>query len=188
MELIIVKRTDPRLLEEMDRHYSKPKGFVGRNICYAVLVNGYCYGHIVAGSATRFLPGRDEFLKIECLKNLNKITNNIFYHVEPRESKYPERNFSTKILIEFEKRIASDWEQKYGDGLIAMETLVELPRTGECYRRAGWIKVGQTKGFTCKRIAGKGTDKWTGKRVWDTKNLRPKLVFVKKLIVEKEDL
>jgi hypothetical protein len=181
MELVIVKRTNPQLLEEMKRHYSQPKGFVGRNICYSVLVDDHCYGHIVAGSATRFLPGRDEFLGIECLKNLNKIANNIFYHIEPKDGKYPERNFTTKVLIEFEKRIYGDWKQKYGDGLIALETLIELPRTGECYRRADWTKVGTTKGFTCKRIAGKGTDGWTGKRVWDTKNLRPKLVFIKRI-------
>lgn len=44
----------------------------------------------------------------------------------------------------------------------------------------GWDLVGQTKGYTCKRGAGKGTDDWSGKRVWDTENLRPKLVFVKR--------
>jgi hypothetical protein len=45
-------------------------------------------------------------------------------------------------------------------------------------KKDGWRLVGQTKGYTCKRIAGNSTDSWTGKRVWDTKNLRPKLVFV----------
>jgi len=45
--------------------------------------------------------------------------------------------------------------------------------------RDGWEMVGQTKGFTCKRVAGIGTDSWGGKRVWDTENLRPKLVFIK---------
>lgn len=181
MELVVVKRTSPQLLEEMKRHYSQPKGFVGRNICYAIMLNSYCYGHIVAGSATRFLPGRDTFLGMECLKNLNKIANNIFYHIEPKNGEYPERNFTTKVLKAFEKKVIEDWKQKYGDDLVALETLIELPRTGECYRRAGWTKVGQTIGYTCKRVAGKGTDNWTGKRVWDTKNLRPKLVFVKRI-------
>ena len=78
-------------------------------------------------------------------------------------------------------RAPQDWKSKYGDDVIAIETLVELPRTGECYRRAGFQEIGQTKGYTCKRVAGNGTDGWTGKRVWDTKNLRPKRVFMKKL-------
>ena len=181
MQLVIVKRTSPQLLEEMDRHYSQPKGFVGRNICYSVIHNDICYGHIVGGSATRFLPGRDDFLGFSTLEKLNNIVNNIFFHVEPKNDSYPVRNFTTKIIELFEKTVVTDWKNKYGDDVVALETLVELPRTGECYRRAGWINTGQTKGYTCKRVSGQGTDNWTGKRVWDTKNLRPKLVFIKKL-------
>ena len=182
MELKIVKRTSPALLEEMKRHYSAPKGFVGRNICYEITHEGHCYGHIVGGSATRFLPGRDEFLGVPAKERLNQIINNIFFHIEPKDGKYPLRNFSTLVVKAYEKQIVVDWKKKYGDVAIALETLVEVPRTGECYRRAGWSHVGVTKGYTCKRVAGKGTDTWTGKRVWDTKNLRPKNVLLKKLL------
>jgi hypothetical protein len=181
VDLILVKRTDPQILDEMSRHYSQPKGFVGRNMCYKIVYNDISYGHIVSGSATRFLVGRDNFLGIDCLKFLNNIINNIFYHVEPKNGEYPFRNFTSSVLLQWEKRTVVDWEQKYGDKVIALESLIELPRSGETYKRAGWTLVGQTKGFTCKRIAGKGTDDWTGKRVWDTENLRPKLVFVKKV-------
>ena len=45
----------------------------------------------------------------------------------------------------------------------------------------GWVLVGQTVGYTCKRVAGDGTDNWTGKRVWNTKLLRPKNVFCRKI-------
>ena len=65
--------------------------------------------------------------------------------------------------------------------MLGWETLVELPRTGTLYACDGWAEVGMTKGYTCKRVAGKGTDAWTGKRVWDTKNLRPKRVFVREV-------
>lgn len=184
MELVVVKRTSPQLLEEMKRHYSQPKGFVGRNICYSIYHGGHCYGHIVGGSATRFLPGRDDIPGIEAKTILNQIVNNIFFHVEPKEGKYPFRNFTTKVIELFEKTITKDWEAKYGDKVFAFETLIELPRSGECYRRAGWTKTGITKGYTCKRVAGKGTDNWSGKRVWDVKNLRPKLVFIKKVTNE----
>jgi len=184
INLIIVKRTSPKLLEEMERHYSQPKGFVGRNICYEVFYDDISYGHIVGGSATRFLPGRDDFLGLNARDSLNKIVNNIFFHVEPYDGKYPLRNFTTRVIELFERTVVLDWYNKYGDKVIALETLVELPRSGECYRRAGWTKTGQTKGYTCKRVAGKGTDDWGGQRVWDTKNLRPKLVFLKKIRME----
>ena len=51
LSLEITKHSDSRLREIMPRHYSSPKGFVGRSICYAILWNGTYYGHTVAGSA-----------------------------------------------------------------------------------------------------------------------------------------
>jgi Domain of unknown function (DUF4338) len=176
-----IKRTDPRILEDMAIHYSQPKGFVGRNICYAILADGVYYGAIVGGSSLH-LVGRDEFFGLtkEIKKTaLRQIINNIFYHVEKRDGKYPIRNMVPTVLGLFRERVAQDWEHKYGDPVIGFESLIELPRTGEAYRRDGWIEVGLTKGQTCKRVAGKGTDSWSGKRIWDTKNLRPKRVFVR---------
>lgn len=84
-----------------------------------------------------------------------------------------------KTLALFRSTVCTDWFERYGNVVRGFESLVELPRTGEVYRRDGWVEVGITKGQTCKRVAGKGTDSWTGKRVWDTKNLRPKRVFVR---------
>ena len=176
-----IKRTEPRLLANMEKHYSQPKGFVGRNICYEVSWDGQVYGHIVGGSATLHLVGRDQFfgLRPETKKaSLLGMVNNIFYHIEPdTENGYPRRNFTSLVLKEFRVSIARDWQDKYGNSVIGFETLVELPRTGETYKRDGWTEVGVTKGQTCKRVAGKGTDSWSGKRVWSTENLRPKRVF-----------
>lgn len=175
VQLIPEKRTHPTILENMAGHYSQPKGFVGRNICYLIVAGGVCYGSIAGGSATRFLPGR------EVVGSLNNGVNNIFFHVENRGG-YPVRNFTVSVLKLYRETIERDWLTKYGDEVLWHETLVELPRTGECYKRDGWQLVGQTKGFTCKRTAGKGTDSWSGRRVWDTVNLRPKLVFVRPLL------
>jgi hypothetical protein len=175
-----IKRSDPRILTYMAIHYSQPKGFVGRNICYAVTYEGICYGAIVGGSSTLHLAGRDGFFGLtpENKKGtLNKIVNNIFYHIERRDGKYPVRNMVIKVLKMYRERVAADWLTKYGDIVIGHESLIELPRTGETYERDGWTEVGLTKGQTCKRVAGVSTDSWSGKRVWDTKNLRPKRVF-----------
>lgn len=164
----------------MSVHYSNPKGFVGRNICYSVEYNGVYYGSIVGGSATLHLPGRNDFFKIDKSK-LNNIINNIFFHVEKQDGKYPIRWFTAKVLKAWRLKIVDDWLTKYGDKVIGFETLIELPRTGECYKKDGWTKIGQTVGYTCKREGGKGTDSWSGKRVWNTKDLRPKLVFVRNI-------
>lgn len=177
---LVLERTmhsDARLRETMPRHYSAPKGFVGRSICYAVLYGGVYFGHTVAGSATRFLPNRDQELGIT-KQQLNNVVNNTYFHIE---GEYPVRNFAAKVTREWRKRVVADWPEKYGDTVLGFETLVELPRTGLCYRQDGWRQIGQTKGYTCKRTAGQGTDSWSGKRVWDTENLRPKLVFVRNI-------
>lgn len=172
------KRTDSRLLSKMSTHYSQPKGFVGRSIFYAVEYDGIYYGHIGGGSATRFLSGRNEFLGIT-IKELNNVVNNIFYSIGKVGDGYPVRNFTSLVVEGFVNRIKTDWADKYGDTVKGFETLVEKPRTGELYRRAGWNQVGETKGFTCKRVAGKGTDSWGGKRVWntDSESLRPKIIL-----------
>lgn len=180
LEFIVIGKYSDSIVKDMENHYSKPKGFVGRSICYRITYNWQTYGHIVGGSSTKFLPGRNEFFD-SIYKNweLNNIINNIFFHIEPKEGKYPIRNFSQKVLELFQKTIKRDWEYKYMDKVLGFETLIELPRSGEIYKRNGWLNVGQTKGFTCKRIAGIGTDSWSGKRVWNTTDLRPKLIFVK---------
>jgi hypothetical protein len=180
IELHPIKRTDPRLLANMENHYSHPKGFVGRNICYAVMFGTQWFGSIVGGSSTLHLPGRDDFFgfsKETKNESLKQIINNIFFHVEKRNGEYPVRNFTVKVLKLWRERVLYDWEQKYDDKVIGFESLVELPRSGELYRRDGWTEVGTTIGYSCKRTSGKGTDSWSGKRIWDTENLKPKLVF-----------
>jgi hypothetical protein len=172
------KRTDNRLLALMKQHYSRPNGFVGRNICYAVYWNDTYYGHIIGGSATLYLSGRNEFLNVT---DLNTVINNLFYHVEKVNGRYPCRNFTTRILEQWRQHIKLDWYNKYGNTVVGYESLVELPRTGELYKKDNWTLVGITQGYTCKRVAGQSTDNYTGKRVWNTTTLKPKWVFCKQV-------
>jgi hypothetical protein len=180
MDLILTTNRDGRLGECMNKHYSQPRGFVGRNLCYAIVHDGIYYGHIVGGSATRFLPGRNEFFDMT-IADLNLVINNVFFRIERYKEKYPYRNFVVDVVRRWREAVALDWYYQFGDKIVGYESLVEPPRTGEVYKRDGWELVGKTIGYSCKRIAGEGTDKWTGKRIWDTKNLRPKLVWVRKV-------
>ncbi len=177
LRLEITKRTDSRLTELMRVHYSHPEGFVGRNICYAIYYADSYLGHIVAGSATRHLPGRRDFFGGEI--PLNNLVNNIFYHLAKPSEGYPTRNVCSRTLSLFRDTVCFDWQAKYSDDVLGFESLIELPRTGECYLRDGWTVVGRTKGYQCKRVSGESTDSWTGRRVWitDIDKLRPKLVL-----------
>jgi hypothetical protein len=173
-----IPKTNEKLKRNMEIHYSHPKGFVGRSVCFAIYYNNICYGHIVAGSATLHLPGRNEFFKDI---PLNNIINNTFYHIEKINDTYPIRNFTVECLKIFRNISPKFWKFKYGDDVVGFETLIELPRTGEIYKRDNWTYVGTTKGFSCKRVAGQGTDSWGGKRIWNKniEDLKPKLVFCK---------
>lgn len=172
----VLSKFDLYVSELMLRHYSQPKGFVARLLLYTVVCDGIRYGAIAAGSATKFLPGRNEFFGI-AKADLNNIVNNTFFHIEKVNGRYPCRNFAQLIVKQWREMVRDEWERVYGDKVVGFETLVELPRLGTLYRRDGWRQVGITKGQTCKRTAGKGSDSWTGKRVWDTENLKPKLVL-----------
>lgn len=172
-----IPKSDPQLQGWMTSHYSAPKGFVGRQLIYRVQVDDVTYGVTAAGSATRFLPGRKTFFGRTI--PLNNLVNNTFFHIEKQNERYPFGNFAAQVVAAWRKTVLVDWLSYYGDAVLGWETLVEIPRAGTLYACDGWAEVGMTKGYTCKRIAGKGTDNWTGKRVWDIKNLRPKRVFVR---------
>lgn len=76
LELKITPKSDKRIKILMKYHYSKPKGFVGRSICYAIYYDDVYYGHIVGGSATLHLPNRNKYVSEN---NLNLIVNNVFF-------------------------------------------------------------------------------------------------------------
>src|ERR1017187_1404662 len=143
LTLIITRTSDPYLRASLHRHYSQPDGFVGRSICYGVFYDWLYYGHIVAGSATKHLPNRCEFLGTD---DLNLIANNTFFHIE---KPYPCRNFAQKVVRRWREQTFTDWRKKYGDELVGFESLVEPPRNGDVYRRDRWTLIGRTKGFTC---------------------------------------
>lgn len=182
VELKVIPRNDPDLRQAMDLHYTQTKGFVGRSICYRINYDSICYGYIVAGSAVRHLKGRNEFFNIEYLSDLRRIINNIFFNVHKVDNKYPFRNFVQHVILTFERQAAIDWKAKYGNSVLGYETLVEVPRTGECYKRAKWTQVGITVGYTCRRVKGREIGTFTGQRIWNRVTLAPKLVFCKKFL------
>jgi len=57
------------------------------------------------------------------------------------------RNLASKLLGMATRRLADDWQQRYGYRPVLLETFVETPRfRGTCYRAANWIYLGETQG------------------------------------------
>jgi hypothetical protein len=55
-------------------------------------------------------------------------------------------HLASHILALAARQLPSDWLAAYGVRPVLLETLVDRPYTGTCYRAANWICVGKTQG------------------------------------------
>ena len=55
-------------------------------------------------------------------------------------------HLASHVLALAARRLPTDWRAAYGVEPLLLETLVDRPHTGTCYRAANWICVGQTQG------------------------------------------
>ena len=57
------------------------------------------------------------------------------------------RNLASRVLAICARRLAQDWQQRYGYRPVLLETFVESPRfQGTCYKAANWVCLGETQG------------------------------------------
>ena len=66
------------------------------------------------------------------------------------------KHLGSHVLGQLARRLAGDWQQRYGTVPWLMETYVEATRSGTVYRAANWIEVGMTAGRGRQDTAGKG--------------------------------
>lgn len=56
-------------------------------------------------------------------------------------------HLASHVLGQATRRLAGDWQQRYGDKPVLVETFVDSSRyRGVCYRAANWIELGLTEG------------------------------------------
>lgn len=57
-------------------------------------------------------------------------------------------NLASRVLSLNVKRLSRDWQTFHGHPVALAETFVDRARfTGACYRAAGWVELGETRGF-----------------------------------------
>jgi len=148
----------------LDRsHYLGFKGAVGENVQYVLSDRqGRRLACLVFGAAAWQCQDRDQFIGWSAPqreRNLVFIANNTRFLVLP-----PVRipGLGSWILSQISRRIAADWQAKYGHRVVLLETFVERPRfPGTVYRAANWQPVGVTAGrtrqdrYTCLAVAVK---------------------------------
>jgi hypothetical protein len=129
-------------------HYLGFDRTIGENMKYVVYSrDGKPLSCLLFGSAAWSCRERDAFIgwdKRQRARGLSGMTNNSRFLVFPWV-KVP--HLASHILSLVARRIADDWQDKYGHPVYCLETFVETGRfKGICYRAANWIHVGSTTG------------------------------------------
>lgn len=154
----------------IERHhplgYKKPFGYPLR---YFIEANSQTLGCILLGGAAKALADRDRWIgwdRTQRMKHLPWIINNTRFLIFPGV-RVP--HLASHVLGLLARRVADDWEVRWGFRPFLMETFVDPEHfTGTCYRAAGWECLGRTTGEGLVRL---------GKQY----QTRPKLIFVKPL-------
>jgi hypothetical protein len=77
-------------------------------------------------------------------KNLQLVVNNSRFLLLPWVQV---KNLASRVLSILLSRLGGDWEKRYGQTPLLVETLVDPKRfRGTCYRAANWIELGETAG------------------------------------------
>jgi len=105
---------------------------------------------------------------------LHLLTNNSRFLILPQ---YHLPNLASHILSLCEKRLPTDWQERFGHPVVLLETFVDPQRFhGTIYRASNWLYVGDTKGFRRTRQGYSATAQ------------SPKMVFLKALQANAQSL
>ncbi len=129
-------------------HYLEFDRIIGENMKYMVYSrDGQPLSCLLFGAAAWSCRERDEFIgwdKRQRVRGLSNMTNNTRFLIFPWVKV---AYLASHILSLVVRRVADDWQFKYGHPVYCLETFVEAGRfRGSSYRAANWIHVGSTTG------------------------------------------
>lgn len=140
------RATFDRLL--IEHHYLHSATLVGESMRY-VATDGHRWLALLGWSSAAFkCSSRDQWIgwpqRIQW-RRLCLVANNARFLVLP-ECRQP--HLASRALALNCRRLATDWKIAHGHAVVLAETFVDRDRfAGTCYRAAGWLAVGETKGF-----------------------------------------
>jgi hypothetical protein len=120
---------------------------VGEHLEYLAFAGERPLACLGFGSAPRHLAARDRFLGWSAAtrrRNLCYLAYQTRFLILPWVE-VPQ--LASHLLGRIARRVAADWEARYGHPVYWLETFVDPARfRGTCYRAANWIVLGQTTG------------------------------------------
>jgi len=131
-------------------HYRGFAGAVGENVQYLARdAHGRELAVMVFGAAAWKVAARDQFIGWSLAQRrqaLRLIANQQRFLILPWVQV---AHLASHLLALATRRLAQDWQDRYGHRVWLVETFVEEPRfAGTAYKAAGWISVGRTTGRT----------------------------------------
>jgi hypothetical protein len=134
--------------EYIDRyHYLGYQPLPGAQLRYMARANGRVLALLGFGAAAWKTAPRDRFIgwtASQRERRLHLVVNNARFLILPWVHC---RNLASRLLSLGTRRLADDWQYRYGYRPVLVETFVEIPRFhGTCYKAANWIYLGKTQG------------------------------------------
>ena len=128
-------------------HYLGYQPLPGSQLRYLAISQGQVLALLGFGAAAWKLAPRDRWIgwsAAQRQQRLHLLINNARFLILPWITS---RNLASKLLAMVARRVAEDWQERYGYRPVLMETFVETQRfAGTCYRAANWTHIGQTQG------------------------------------------
>lgn len=144
----VTKSTSALWNEFIDRyHYLGYKPLPGAQLRYFIKAEGRILALLGFGASAWKTAPRDVCIGWNAeqrKRNLHLVINNArFLILGWVRVKY----LASRILAIAARRLADDWQERYKYRPVLLETFVDKQRfRGTCYKAAGWIYVGDTKG------------------------------------------
>lgn len=147
------------------RHYLGLGQLVGETLKYVAEVDGQWIALVGWASAAFKCGPRDRWIgwsEEQQSRRRRFVVNNARFLVLAEE-RVP--NLASRVLGLNMRRLSRDWQLIFGHPVLLAETFVDPERfSGGCYRAAGWLEVGRSRGFG--RSAGRYYYHGKGKAVW----------------------
>ena len=128
-------------------HYLGWQPLPGAQMRYLAYHGDQLLAALGCGAAAWALAPRDRWIgwtAAQRQRKLDLVVNNARFLILPWVRS---PNLASRLLGQVNKRLPSDWRDRYGYSPVLLETFVEQGRhRGTCYRAANWIHVGQTQG------------------------------------------
>lgn len=127
-------------------HYLGHSNLPGAQLRYLIYGSQKLLGAIGFGAAAWSLALRDQFIgwsPSQRQHSLHLVLNNARFLILPWVRV---ANLASHVLARAAQQLPTDFQTRYGWRPVLLETFVQAPYAGTCYRAAQWIYLGQTRG------------------------------------------